>query len=73
MVFHDALHQLPSHLASRSAKPHSFSNFRAACGLMWYHSAHECGLCGSEVERQEWQQKQERRSTVSCPEPRLFT
>lgn len=72
MVFHDALHQLPSHLASKSAKPHSFSNFRATCGLMGITQLMS-GLCGSEVERQEWQQKQERRSTVSCPEPRVFT
>lgn len=34
MLFHDALHQLPSHLASSGAQPHSFSNSRAAWSLM---------------------------------------
>lgn len=51
-----------------SAKPHSFSNFRA-CGLMGHPLSSWVGCSSSEVERQEWQQKQERRSTVSCQNP----
>lgn len=72
MLFHDALHQLL--LTWRAVVLSLILSLTPGLPAAWWISIHSwVGCGGSEVERQEWQQKQERRSTVSGPEPRLFT